>query len=53
VTPILFVLAAMVIVINTVVAQPVQSLVGLGLALVGVPAYFWWRPKAPRADTTI
>jgi APA family basic amino acid/polyamine antiporter len=52
VTPILFVLAAMVIVINTVVAQPVQSLVGLGLALVGVPAYFWWRPKAPRADTT-
>jgi APA family basic amino acid/polyamine antiporter len=44
-TPILFVLAAMVIVINTVVAQPVQALVGLGLALVGVPAYFWWRPR--------
>lgn len=45
VTPILFVLAAMVIVINTVVAQPTQSLVGLGLAVLGIPAYFWWRPR--------
>jgi basic amino acid/polyamine antiporter, APA family len=53
VTPILFVLAAMVIVINTVVAQPVQSLFGLGLALVGIPAYFWWRPRSAKADTTI
>jgi APA family basic amino acid/polyamine antiporter len=49
VTPILFVLAAMVIVINTVVAQPTQSLIGLGLALVGVPAYLWWRPRAKLA----
>ena len=45
-TPILFVLAALVIVINTVVAQPVQSLVGLGLAILGVPAYLVWRPKS-------
>ena len=46
VTPILFVLAAMVIVVNTVVAQPTQSFIGLGLALIGVPAYFWWKPRA-------
>ena len=45
ITPILFVVAAMVIVVNTVVSQPTQSLVGLGLALLGVPAYFWWRPR--------
>lgn len=47
ITPILFVLAAMVIVVNTVIAQPKQSLIGLGLALLGVPAYFWWRPRTP------
>jgi basic amino acid/polyamine antiporter, APA family len=43
VTPIVFVLAALVIVINTIVAQPVQSLVGLGLALLGLPAYRVWK----------
>ena len=49
ITPILFVLAALVIVVNTVFAQPTQSLIGLGLALLGVPAYLWWRPKKPAA----
>ncbi|HJQ19346.1 MAG TPA: amino acid permease [Gemmatimonadaceae bacterium] len=44
-TPVLFIAAAMVIVVNTVVAQPVQSLVGLGIALLGVPAYLWWRSR--------
>jgi APA family basic amino acid/polyamine antiporter len=42
-TPLLFIAAALVIVVNTVVAQPVQSLVGLGIALLGVPAYLLWR----------
>jgi APA family basic amino acid/polyamine antiporter len=42
-TPILFVLAALVIVVNTIVVQPVQSLIGLGLALLGIPAYLLWR----------
>jgi APA family basic amino acid/polyamine antiporter len=45
-TPVLFVLSALVIVVNTVVAQPVQSLVGLGIAFVGLPAYFIWRRRA-------
>ena len=53
VTPVLFVLAAMVIVLNTIVAQPVQSLIGLGLALVGIPAYFFWRRKAAAHAATI
>ena len=44
-TPVVFVLAALVIVVNTIVAQPLQSLVGLGFALVGVPAYFLWRRR--------
>lgn len=42
-TPILFVLSALVIVANTVIAQPRQSLIGIGFALLGIPAYLWWR----------
>ena len=45
VTPILFVAAAILIVVNTMIAQPVQSIIGLGLALLGVPAYFVWRGR--------
>jgi APA family basic amino acid/polyamine antiporter len=43
VTPAVFILAALIIVANTVIAQPVQSLIGLGITLVGIPAYLWWR----------
>jgi APA family basic amino acid/polyamine antiporter len=46
VTPILFVLSALVIVANTVVSQPMQSLIGLGITVLGVPAYLWWRSRA-------
>jgi APA family basic amino acid/polyamine antiporter len=53
VTPILFVAAAMVIVVNTVVSQPVQSLVGLGIALLGIPAYLWWRARRPVSPARI
>lgn len=46
VTPALFVAAALAIVANTVAARPAQSLVGLSLAALGVPAYAWWRRGA-------
>jgi len=42
-TPLVFIAAALVIVVNTIVAQPRQSLVGLAFALAGVPAYLAWR----------
>jgi len=45
VTPVLFVLSAFVIVVNTVVSQPIQSLIGLGITVLGVPAYLWWRSR--------
>jgi len=44
-TPILFVLSALVIVGNTVIAQPRQSLIGLAITIAGIPAYLWWRAK--------
>ncbi|HET9454905.1 MAG TPA: amino acid permease [Gemmatimonadaceae bacterium] len=44
-TPILFVLSALGIVVNTVFAQPKQSLIGLAITALGVPAYLFWRAK--------
>ncbi|PYO98623.1 MAG: amino acid transporter, partial [Gemmatimonadetes bacterium] len=43
VTPALFIAAATAIVLNTVVARPVQALIGLGIVATGVPVYFAWR----------
>ena len=45
VTPILFILSALAIVANTLVAQPVQGLLGIGVVLSGVPAYLVWRKR--------
>ena len=44
-TPILFVLSALGIVVNTVFTQPTQSLIGLGITVLGVPAYLFWRRR--------
>ena len=55
VTPILFVLSAAVIVLNTIITQPGRAGVGLGLVLAGVPAYYLWRALYGRkaaADTS-
>jgi APA family basic amino acid/polyamine antiporter len=45
-TPILFVASAAAIVINTIVSQPGRAAIGLGLMLLGVPAYFAWRARS-------
>jgi APA family basic amino acid/polyamine antiporter len=45
-TPILFVASAAAIVINTIVSQPGRAAIGLGLVLLGVPAYFAWRARS-------
>jgi len=44
-TPAAFILSAFVIVVNTVVARPKQSIIGLGITLAGIPAYLWWRSR--------
>jgi APA family basic amino acid/polyamine antiporter len=49
VTPAAFVVAALVVVANTIVAQPLQSTIGIAFALAGVPAYFVWRRKRSAA----
>jgi APA family basic amino acid/polyamine antiporter len=49
VTPLLFVVAAGALVINTIVAQPGRALVGLGLVLAGAPVYLIWSTRSARA----
>ena len=44
-TPVLFVLAGAVIVLNTIVTQPVQSAIGIAVVLAGAPAYLIWRKR--------
>ena len=45
-TPMVFILAAAALVINTVATQPVRAGIGLGIVLVGAPAYLFWRRTA-------
>jgi basic amino acid/polyamine antiporter, APA family len=46
-TPLLFVLSAVAIVLNTLITQPGSALLGLGAVLLGTPAYFLWRARRP------
>jgi APA family basic amino acid/polyamine antiporter len=40
--PILFVAGSIYLVVNTLVERPVESLAGLGLLAIGIPAYLHW-----------
>jgi APA family basic amino acid/polyamine antiporter len=44
-TPALFVAAAAGVVVNTLFTQPAVSLAGLGILLLGVPAFYAWRRR--------
>jgi basic amino acid/polyamine antiporter, APA family len=45
VTPLIFIFAALLLVINTITAQPFRAALGLGIVLAGAPAYLIWRRK--------
>jgi APA family basic amino acid/polyamine antiporter len=42
-TPILFILAALFISVNTLLLQPTNALAGLAIIVLGVPAYMYWQ----------
>jgi APA family basic amino acid/polyamine antiporter len=42
-TPAIFILTALAFVFNTLWERPIESLWGLGIVVLGVPAYAWWR----------
>jgi APA family basic amino acid/polyamine antiporter len=45
-TPILFVVAAIALVINTIVTQPGISSIGLGFVAFGAPVFYFWRGRS-------
>jgi APA family basic amino acid/polyamine antiporter len=49
--PMLFILASILLIGNTLVGKPVESLIGLVFIAAGIPAYLWWRRHpSPKAD---
>jgi APA family basic amino acid/polyamine antiporter len=44
--PILFILASLVLLVNTLFERPVESIAGLALLALGLPAYAYWRRRA-------
>ncbi|HUR37269.1 MAG TPA: amino acid permease [Terriglobales bacterium] len=54
VVPLLYLLLAGAWTLNTVWARPWESLAGLGLVLLGIPGYVYWKRQAsPAAPTTV
>jgi APA family basic amino acid/polyamine antiporter len=53
VTPALFIAAAAAIVLNTIVARPVQALYGLAIVASGLPVYFAWKWRRRVEQRTI
>ncbi len=46
-TPLIFILAAVALVGNTIATQPVRAAMGGGIVALGTPAYFLWRRRRP------
>ncbi len=42
-TPVIFILAALFISVNTLIQKPINALAGLGIILLGVPAFLYWQ----------
>jgi APA family basic amino acid/polyamine antiporter len=46
--PLVFVVTSLVLVVNTILERPLESLAGLVLILAGLPAFAFWRRQASR-----
>ncbi len=52
VVPALFIFASILLIGNTLMEKPIESLLGLGLVALGLPAYYWWRRHPVGEDPT-
>lgn len=50
VVPVVFILFSGYLVVNTLIQDPRDSLIGLGIILAGLPAYRYWRRRIPREE---
>ena len=46
-----FILVCIAIVVNTVYKYPVNTLIGIGILLTGIPVYFYWRSRLNNSTT--
>jgi APA family basic amino acid/polyamine antiporter len=44
--PVVFVIGSLAFVVNTLIERPFESLAGLGLLLLGLPAFWYWQKQA-------
>jgi basic amino acid/polyamine antiporter, APA family len=49
-TPVVFIVAALALVANTIATQPLRAAVGLGIVFLGAPAYAFWRRHGTNPD---
>jgi APA family basic amino acid/polyamine antiporter len=47
VVPVLFICGALVLLVSTLIDRPRESLLGIGLIVLGLPFYFYWRKHLP------
>jgi APA family basic amino acid/polyamine antiporter len=50
--PVLFVAGSALLVVNTLMERPVESLLGLGIVAIGLPAYWHWRRRPMQPEST-
>lgn len=50
-TPLLFVASSALLVLNTLLEQPRQALIGLAVVAAGAPVFFLWRARSSRASS--
>jgi basic amino acid/polyamine antiporter, APA family len=43
VVPVIFILSSFLLVANTLLEKPVESLIGVFILALGIPAYYWWK----------
>ena len=48
-TPLLFIVAAVALVLNTIATQPGRAAIGISVVLLGLPVYFLWRRRQSRS----
>ncbi len=45
-TPLIFIFACLGLLINTVFESPLESIAGLGITLLGIPVYWYWKNRS-------
>ncbi|MCK7478097.1 MAG: hypothetical protein M0C28_12255 [Candidatus Moduliflexus flocculans] len=49
-TPVLFILAALFVIVNSLIGSFRNSFAGLAIISLGIPAYLYWNRKRSRAQ---